>query len=360
MLGCRSHQRGQVGLGCGLSRGQEDSEVGSPQAALRWLEGQDGVLRSCQDRAGSDCRYIESQHLPGLGGSELPDMGGNQAHPGSGSLCGRRKASITGIGGVDIFIKSNWGEQCPGRKQGRSCLPPSRCLDGGPEAGQPGGLLGAAVDPRAGPLPGRVITTDPEGRAEEGGCEGGLDARWQACDPRSRPEGGRPARRPWPPSRGNAIDRSCGRVPPARPSLLGPGLSSLWGSECGLAVRGLWGRRAADRRGDGPVVRGRCGTGWSLCPGPSCLPLPWGSTPSTPARQVSSNSLRGMGLRGAGTSPPPSAPCPEARDSSPGDKQSRAPKLPGTPKPGLKDRGPGRPARGWEGTPGRGTCKGRP
>ena len=72
MLGCRSHQRGEVGLGCGLSRGQEDSEVGPPQAALRWLEGQDGVLRSCQDRAGSDCRYIESQHLPGLGGSELP------------------------------------------------------------------------------------------------------------------------------------------------------------------------------------------------------------------------------------------------------------------------------------------------
>ena len=87
---------------------------------------------------------------------------------------------------------------------------------------------------------------------------------------------------------------------------------------------------------------------------------PLGFHPSTPARQVSSNSSRGMGLRGAGTSPPQSAPCPEARDSSPGDKQSRAPNLPGTPKPGLKDRGPGRPARVWEGKPGRGTCKGRP
>lgn len=102
------------------------------------------------------------------------------------------------------------------------------------------------MDPRAGLLPGRVITTDTEARAEERGCEGGLDARWQACDPRSRPEGGRPARRPWPPSRGNAIDRSCGRAPPAQASQLGPGLPSPRGSECGLAVRGLWGRRAAD------------------------------------------------------------------------------------------------------------------
>lgn len=46
----------------------EDSEVGPPQAALRWLKGQDGVLSSCQDRVGCDCRYIESQRLPGLGG----------------------------------------------------------------------------------------------------------------------------------------------------------------------------------------------------------------------------------------------------------------------------------------------------
>lgn len=56
MLGCRSCQRGQAGLGRGLSRGQEDLEVGPPQAVLRWLEGQDGVFSPCQDRAGWDCR----------------------------------------------------------------------------------------------------------------------------------------------------------------------------------------------------------------------------------------------------------------------------------------------------------------
>ena len=59
MLGCRSPQRGQAGLGRGLSRGQEDLEVGPPQAALRWLEGQDGVLSPCQDRARWDCRKIK-------------------------------------------------------------------------------------------------------------------------------------------------------------------------------------------------------------------------------------------------------------------------------------------------------------
>lgn len=56
MLGCRSSQRGQAGLGHGLSRGQEDLDVGPPQAAPRRLEGQDGVLSPCQDRAGWDCR----------------------------------------------------------------------------------------------------------------------------------------------------------------------------------------------------------------------------------------------------------------------------------------------------------------
>lgn len=123
MLGCGSHQRGQVGLGRGLSRGQEDSEVGPPQAALRWLKGQDGVLSSCQDRVGCDCRYIESQRLPGLGGSELPDTGEDQAHAGSGSLSGRRKAGITGVGWWWIFLSKVTGGAVSWKEAGEELSP---------------------------------------------------------------------------------------------------------------------------------------------------------------------------------------------------------------------------------------------
>lgn len=88
-------------------------------------------------------------------------------------------------------------------------------------------------------------------------------------------EGGRPGGPGLLPEETRSIASWAAERSPAQASQLGPGLPR----PAGLRVRpgrgGLWGRRAADSEEEmGRSGVDAVGAGWSLCPGPSCLPSP--------------------------------------------------------------------------------------
>lgn len=261
---------------------------------------------------------------------------------------------------VDIFIKSNWGSSVLEGGRGGAVSHPVGALMAAQGLGSLVGSWGKLWTPE---LDCCLAESSPLTQ-RQGQRSVAVRVAWTlAGRPVTRGagqrEGGRPGGPGLLPEETRSVAPAAERLLPKPPSL---GLdcrprgaqSAAW--PCGGSGGG--GQLTAKRRWAGRAWMlwgGVVFVPWTLLP-----PPPLGSHPSAPTHQVSSNSLRGMGLGGAGTRLPQSAPCPEARDSSPGDKQSRAPNLPGTPKPGLKDRGLDRPARVREGMPGRDTCEGRP
>ena len=175
--------------------------------------------------------------------------------------------------------------------------------------------------------PHRVIATDPEARAEEGGCEG----PWTLAGmPVTRGAGQREGG--WPGGGPGLLPEETRSIAPAAERLLPEPPAWAWTAvPAGLRVRpgcaGPLGEKGSrHRRGDRPAVRGYCGGRGGRCAlGPLTSPSP-GAPPPAPARQVSSKPLRGSGLGG-----PSTRALPEARACSPGGQQSRAPNLPRTP-----------------------------